>query len=113
MDLGRFELCLNVADLWTSVDFYEKLGFVPVRGSMSEGWRIMAISGVTIAPYGGHIPANQLNFRGQDVFVLAKQLEANGLKFVTKANIEPDGSIGAVLLDPDGNQIYLNTATDE
>ena len=113
MNLGRFELCLNVADLMKSVEFYQDLGFVPIRGSMSDGWCVMASSVVTIALYEGHIPVNQLNFRGQDVFSLAKELESKGLKFITKANIEPDGSMGAVLVDPDGNQIYLNTSVDE
>jgi lactoylglutathione lyase len=109
MELGKFELCLNVANLAKSVDFYEKLGFSVVRGYADEGWLVLDGSGTTIALYQGHIPANQLNFRGQDIFELSAKLEENGLRFNTVANVEPDGTVGAVLLDPDGNQIYLNT----
>ena len=80
---------------------------------MSEGWLVLASKSLTIALYEGHIPVNQFNFRGQDVFGLAKEIEAKGLEFLIKAKIEQDGSMGAVLLDPDGNQIYLNTSVEE
>ena len=113
MDLGRFELCLKVANIVASRDFYEKLGFVVSGGNQAEGWLQMANPSVRIALYQGHVPANLLNFRGQDVFALAQDLAAKGVKFDKAAEIEEDGSAGAWLRDPDGNLIYLNTFPGE
>ena len=117
MDLGRFELCLPVKDLARSIAFYETLGFERVGGVPEKGWAILAHGPqgrrCRIGLYQGMIPYDVLNFRGGDVFAIAKDLEARGLRLKTGPMIEQDGSAGATLLDPDGNEIYLNTAPGE
>jgi len=113
MDLGRFELSLNVANLGASKQFYETLGFRVVAGTENEGWLIIRNKALTIGLFQGHIPANLLNFRGRDVFAIATELEQRGLKLHKPAEIEPDGSAGAWIKDPDGNLVYFNTAPGE
>jgi catechol 2,3-dioxygenase-like lactoylglutathione lyase family enzyme len=113
MDLGRFELSLNVADLDASKKFYEILGFKVAGGNEAEGWLILTNNSLTIGIYQGHVPANAMNFRGRDVFAIAEELENCGLALEKPAETESDGSAGAWLKDPDGNLIYLNTAPGE
>ncbi len=109
MEVGRFELCLNVADLNASQDFYTALGFTAVGGDVEEGWQILARGdGTRIALFQGHIEENLLNFRPDDVFAVAEALEKKGLVFESPAELESDGSVGATLRDPDGNLVYLN-----
>ncbi|MCK4594445.1 hypothetical protein KAU45_08075 [bacterium] len=67
LNLGRFELCLAVADLESSIGFYDKLGFTAVAGDPAEGWRIMTNGDLRLGLYRGHVPANLLNFRDGDV----------------------------------------------
>lgn len=113
MFLGNFELCLNVAEIRRSLEFYETLGFKRIGGNVSDGWAIIESGNCRIGLYEGHIGSNLLNFRGADVFALASALKSRGLEFTQDAFREPDGSAGAILADPDGNQIYFNTFPEE
>ncbi len=111
--LGRFEYCLNVVDLARSLEFYKKLGFIEKGGDKEDGWVILQHSNLTLALYQGHIPGNVLNFRGADIYKIAQELKARGVVFSEDAREEEDGSVGALLEDPDGNIIYFNTFPGE
>jgi len=54
-----------------------------------------------------------LNFRGGDVMQNVEALTEKGLEFDSGPTLEKDGSAGAMITDPDGNTIYLNTHPDE
>lgn len=41
MKLGAFSISLNVKDLKTSKEFYEKLGFSVLAGNMEQNYLIM------------------------------------------------------------------------
>jgi catechol 2,3-dioxygenase-like lactoylglutathione lyase family enzyme len=107
--LGRLDICLNVKDAKRSVDFYKALGFEQVEGDVERGYAILVNSESRIALYQGEISCNMLNFRGGDVFALAAELKKRGLALLSDAEVEKDGTAGAMLKDPDGNMIYLNT----
>lgn len=113
VELGRFEYCLNVADIHKSLEFYRKLGFSQTGGNLDEGWVIIKHGNCILGLYQGHIAANLLNFRGADVFAIAEALKSRGLNFKKDAHIEPDKSAAAEILDPDGNVIYFNTYPGE
>ena len=113
MFLGNFELCLNVADVRRSLEFYETLGFKRVGGNIADGWAIIENGNCRIGLYAGHIDSNLINFRGGDVFALGAALKQRGLEFSQDPYREPDGSMGAILPDPDGNVIYFNTFPEE
>ena len=113
INLGRFELCLNVKDINQSIDFYKKLGFEIVARDSASIWATVKYGNTMVALYRGCISKNILNFRGSDVFAVANALKESGLKFKRGPEIEEDGSAGAVIEDPDGNVIYFNTHPDE
>jgi catechol 2,3-dioxygenase-like lactoylglutathione lyase family enzyme len=81
MNLGRFELCLHVSDLNLSLDFYTRLGFHAVSGSVEEGVVVIRDGDGRIGLYRGHIAENLLNFRDGDIAEIGSQAETLGLKF--------------------------------
>lgn len=107
MQLGRFELALNVADLNASLTFYSRLGFTQIDGSEHSGVAVIRSGNCRIALYQGHIAENLINFRGGDISAIDQQARAEGLTFEKKPFSAPDGSMGALLRDPDGNAIYF------
>jgi catechol 2,3-dioxygenase-like lactoylglutathione lyase family enzyme len=112
MELGHFEVSLRVTDVRRAVEFYRELGFEHAGGDLARGWATMRRGTVQVGLYEG-IESNLLTFIGGDVFANARELERRGLVLRTAAGIEPDGSAGATVADPDGNVIYLNTLPDE
>jgi len=114
INLGEFNLCLKVKDVYKSVEFYQKLEFRHTNGDLKEGWAIMQNENLIIGLFQGHIePMVLLNFRKGDIYKIEAQLKTRGLTMSSPAFKEPDGSIGATLKDPDGHIIYFNTHTDE
>ena len=78
LDLGWFDLCLNVRDLRRSRDFYRKLGFRRIDGRLEDRWLLLSNGEVRLGLYQGHIRTNLLNFRGGDAFAIARTLESVG-----------------------------------
>jgi catechol 2,3-dioxygenase-like lactoylglutathione lyase family enzyme len=111
--LGKLFVCLNVEDLQTSVDFYQKVGFGMTGGDLADKWAILSDGENELHVFEGHVISNTLNFRGGDVFAIAAALKEQGLAMTSDAVTEDDGSDGAWIRDPDGNEIYFNTAPEE
>lgn len=111
--LGHMRLCLDVTDLGKSRDFYSKLGFKVSGGNPEENWLIMKSDRGELHLFQGHISGNCINFRGGDVYAIAKHLRDRGLEMAVNAHQEEDGSDGAWITDPDGNQLYFNTCEFE
>ena len=110
---GHMVLCLNVRDLNTSYEFYKKLGFKQTGGNMKENWAVVNDGENELHLFQGHVSSNTLNFRGGDVFAIAAWLKEQGLEMSIDAMLEADGSDGAWINDPDGNEIYFNTSPEE
>lgn len=113
MKLGWCDVCLNVQDLAASREFYEKLGLHVVDGGIEQGYWLMVNGATRVGLYRGAFEGLMLNFRGGDVMANGEALQAKGLTFDSGPAHESDGSAGAMLKDPDGNLIYLNTHPDE
>ena len=113
MNLGRFELCLQVADINSSLNFYTKLGFHAIDGSVEHGVVVIRNGDCRIGLSQGHIAENLLNFRGGDIAEIGRQAETLGLTFEKPPFTAIDGSMGALLRDPDGNAVYLVSHPDE
>jgi catechol 2,3-dioxygenase-like lactoylglutathione lyase family enzyme len=115
MELGWCDVCLDVKDVVASRDFYAKLGFRVVEGKVEEGWQVMTNDDLRLGLYHGHMEQEtlMLNFRGGDVFANAEALQAKGLAFEKGPLVERDKSAAAILRDPDGYAIFLNTAPGE
>ncbi len=108
MELGWFEVSLDVKDIVRTRSFYETLGF-EVLGTAAEG-RVVTLqkADCRLCLYQGVLdpPETQLIFWQGDVAAIASELKSKGLLFEKEPTNEGDG-IGALLRDPDGRPIYF------
>jgi catechol 2,3-dioxygenase-like lactoylglutathione lyase family enzyme len=107
IQLGWFELCLDVADIAASVAFYKKLGFRETEGSIGEQRVVMQAGSCRIALYQGYLEKNLLHFRGGNVMTIARHLEERGVRFKQPAAEDEEGNQSCLVEDPDGNGIYF------
>ena len=113
MELGRFELCLQVADVRRSLDFYSKLGFQVVGGDLDQGVIVVENGDCRLGLYQQFIAENLLSFRGGDIEEIARKAHALHLSFEKAPFSAKDGTVAALLRDPDGNAVYLVSHPDE
>jgi catechol 2,3-dioxygenase-like lactoylglutathione lyase family enzyme len=116
MELGWCDVCLRASHVGASREFYEALGFRRVEGNDDDGWAVMTNGDVRLGLYEarhmGDAPFS-LNFRGGDVRANAEVLASRGL-ILERGPIEgPKGGWSAWLRDPDGHEIFLDTAPGE
>ena len=98
MKLGAFSISLNVKDLKTSKEFYEKLGFIAFAGSMEQNYLIMKNGNALIGLFQGMFQGNILTFNPgwdenasntddfEDIREIQKQLKNSGLKLTAEAD---------------------------
>lgn len=120
MQLGSFSISLAVKDLEVSRDFYAKLGFEPVGGSVDQRYLILRNDTTLIGLFQGMFDRNILTFNPgwtheqetledfEDVRALHERLTAQGLDTVQEAGLDGDGPGSFVLVDPDGNPILID-----
>lgn len=120
MKLGAFSVSLNVKDLKTSKQFYEKLGFTVLAGDMKQNYFIMKNENSLIGLFQGILPSNVLTFNpgwnenGQniesfdDVRKIQEHLKSKGIKLDSEADVNTTGPASIMLKDPDGNVIYID-----
>lgn len=119
MDLGAFSISLAVADLETSREFYEKLGF-ELTGGDGDRYCIM-VNGVTVLGlFQQMFEKNILTFNpglGQDTQRLTdftdirdirERLIGAGLALTDDLDPEGTGPASITLLDPDGNPVLID-----
>ena len=120
MELGAFSVSLAVKDLEASRQFYEKLGFTMFAGEPSQNWAIMKNGGHVIGLFQGMFDKNILTFNPgwdsnaqplatfTDVRELQRQLKAQGVQLASEADESTTGPASFVVVDPDGNSIYVD-----
>jgi predicted lactoylglutathione lyase len=108
MKLGKPEVSLSVASLKSSLTFYESLGFARAEGKEDEKWMVLEKEALRIGLYEGHIEENLITFFGGEVAEIAQKLHAGGYELQSGPATEDDGSLGAKVVDPDGNLLYFN-----
>ncbi|HEY3889724.1 MAG TPA: VOC family protein [Caulobacteraceae bacterium] len=111
MDLGWYELSLDVKDVERSCDFYGKLGFELVGGAPEDGAATVQRGNCRIGLYQGLSPETTLLFRQGDVEAIAADLTGKGLTFERGPALDSKG-VGALLRDPDGMAIYFVNLKD-
>ena len=120
MKLGAFSISLNVKDVKTSKEFYEKLGFKVFGGSMEHKYLIMKNGNALVGLFQGMFEGNILTFNPgwdenagnienfDDIRVIQKQLKSSGLTLTSEADEKTTGPGSLTLTDPDGNMILLD-----
>lgn len=120
MNLGAFSISLAVKDIQASKAFYEKLGFEAFHGDISQNWLILKNGEHVIGLFQGMFDRNVLTFNPgwtqdaqpletfTDVRELQRQLKAQGVELMSEADESTNGPASFILVDPDGNPIYID-----
>lgn len=120
MQLGGFSVGLAVQDLAASMEFYRKLGFTQYAGDPAQNWVIMKNGDTNIGLFKGILEKNVLIFNPgwdqnanpletfTDVRELQRQLKGQGVPFATEADEDTSGPASCIVIDPDGNPVYLD-----
>jgi hypothetical protein len=107
LDLGRLFLCLDVADVRRSLDFYERIGFAPVSGDSEKGWVIVESGQHRLGLFSGQ-RGNLLNFLDGSVGRIVRSLKDKNLGLDPDSIIETEDNLSATIEDPDGNLITFS-----
>lgn len=120
MKLGAFSISLNVKDLATSKQFYEKLGFSVFAGSMDMNYLIMKNGNALVGLFQGMFENNILTFNPgwdedantindfKDVRDIQAHLKKQDISFLTEVKENTSGPGSFVISDPDGNTILVD-----
>ncbi|MCH8822589.1 MAG: VOC family protein [Planctomycetes bacterium] len=120
MHFGNFSVSLAVKDIKASKAFYEKLDFQQVSGDLEQNYVIMQNGTTTIGLFQGMFEKNILTFnpgwnhkaetleKFQDVRDLQATIKKRGITLVTEADPATKGPASFVIVDPDGNTIYVD-----
>lgn len=120
MTLGNFSVSLAVKDLEASRAFYQKLGFEVRGGDPAQNWLILQNGTATIGLFQGMFERNILTFNPgwdraantlpdfTDVRELQRRLRALGIEPATAADESTTGPASFVIVDPDGNPIFVD-----
>lgn len=120
MDLGAFSVSLAVKDIAASKSFYEKFGFREFAGDAAQNWLILKNGSHVIGLFQGMFEGNILTFNpgwdqdakpvGEftDIRELQRQLTAQGVTLLQKADETTTGPASFVAVDPDGNTILVD-----
>jgi len=111
--LGAFQICLQVADLQISQDFYSALGFRVKEGSPAEGFVVLRREDCEIGLFAQPMVGVVMNFRGGNTHAIAEWLSGRGLELPTNVTNPDDGSGSVILKDPDGNTLFFDSAPAE
>jgi catechol 2,3-dioxygenase-like lactoylglutathione lyase family enzyme len=120
MNLGAFSVSMNVKDLATSIEFYEKLGFAQFGGGVEMNYVIMKHGTTLIGLFQGMFEGNILTFnpgwdenaQNLENFTDVREIQSklNEMGIETGAEIDPStsGPASIILTDPDGNTIFVD-----
>ena len=120
MRLGNFSVSLAVKDLAASRAFYEKLGFRALASFSAKNMVILQNETCTIGLFQGMFEKNTLTFNPgwdrtcatlsdfDDVREIQRTLKSRGLVPSPAADESTSGPAFLMLLDPDGNPIYID-----
>ena len=120
MKLGAFSISLSVKDLEVSKDFYEKLGFTTLGGSLAQRYLILKNENSIIGLFQGMFEKNMLTFNPgwdenakndesfDDIRDVQRHLKTNNVVLISEADETTTGAASFLVADPDGNIILVD-----
>lgn len=120
MKLGAFSISLSVKDLQKSKTFYEKLGFDVFAGELEKNYLILKNDTTLIGLFQGMFENNILTFNPgwdenakkldtfDDVRIIQQALKKEGIQIESEVDETTSGPGNVIILDPDGNTIFLD-----
>jgi len=120
LKLGAFSVSLNVKDLKTSKEFYEKLGFKEFGGGLERKYLIMKNGNSLIGLFQGMFEGNILTFNPgwnenaanienfDDVRKIQNQLKSKDISIENEIDSKTSGPAFFMVTDPDGNKILFD-----
>ena len=120
MKLGAYSISLSVKDLQKSKTFYEKLGFDVFAGELEKNYLILKNDTKLIGLFRGMFENNILTFNSgwdenakkldtfDDVRIIQQALKKEGIQLESEIDETTSGSGNVIILDPDGNTIFLD-----
>ena len=120
MQLGAFSMSLSVKDLGKSVAFYQSLGFTQIAGALDENWAMMRNGETAIGLFHGMFEGNMLTFNPgwsaeeeeiesfTDIREIQAKLEASGFELKQRTDTQGTGPAFVSILDPDGNEVFID-----
>ncbi len=118
--LGAFSISLSVKNLKLSREFYEKLGFTILGGSMEQNYLIMKNENALIGLFQDMFEGNILTFNPgwnesaqknknfDDVRTIQKHLKHYNIELNVETDEDGNGPANIMLTDPDGNLILID-----
>lgn len=120
LKLGVFSNSLSVKDLTLSKEFYEKLGFTIMGGSMESNYLIMKNGNSIIGLFQGMFEGNIMTFNPgwdenaqnvkefDDIRKIQKVISEKGINLENKIDETTSGPASLMFTDPDGNVILID-----
>jgi len=120
MKLGAFSISLSVKDLDASKQFYGKLGFRVLAGSMEMNYLIMKNENSLIGLFHGMFDNNILTFNPgwdtngenlenfDDIREIQSHLKNDGINIGAEIDPKTSGPANMMITDPDGNVILID-----
>ncbi|MDA9333494.1 VOC family protein [Polaribacter sp.] len=120
MKLGAFSISLSVKDFQKSKTFYEKLGFDVFAGELEKNYLILKNETTLIGLFQGMFENNILTFNPgwdenakkldtfDDVRIIQQALKKEGIQLESEVDETTSGPGNVIILDPDGNTIFLD-----
>ena len=110
-DIKAFSISLNVKDIATSKEFYEKLGFTQLEGagSVDQKWMIMVQGKAKIGLFQGMFPQNTITLNPDDARGMFNAVKKAEVKVVYQSGMDQaNGPASFMVNDPDGNPVLID-----
>lgn len=111
MNLGWFEVGMNVADVARSAAFYETLGFEVAGGSLEQGYLALHRRDCSISLYSFDQDRLYLQFWQGDIGALAERVRAAGIAFERSPSKDEGKGNAFLIRDPDGHGLFFINET--
>lgn len=108
-DSNQFSISLSVKNVKASMEFYQKLGFNIIKGSIEQRWLLMTNGYAKIGLFQGMFPTNTLTLNPEDARSAFKKAVKAKIPILMQNGMDRSkGKASFMISDPDGNPILFD-----